>query len=174
MSPQSTLFIGGCRSGKSSHALEMADRMGRRRKVFVATCVPHDEEMQQRVKNHRNERGEEWQTIETPLDISQVLTANGDNAEVILIDCLTLWVSNLLMQNENLDFIQTKARELATAIEKCTCPVILVTNEVGLGIVPENRLARLFRDAAGFVNQTVAAACQQVVMTVAGIAVTIK
>lgn len=174
MMSQSTLVIGGCRSGKSSHALKLADQAGGRRKIFVATCVPHDTEMLKRVEDHRKERGAEWQTIEEPVEIAQVIASHGSGAGVVLIDCLTLWVSNLLLQTEDITYVQSKTRELAAAVEKSACPVILVTNEVGLGVVPENRLARLFRDAAGFVNQTIAAACRQVILTVAGIAVTIK
>ncbi|MGD9212954.1 MAG: bifunctional adenosylcobinamide kinase/adenosylcobinamide-phosphate guanylyltransferase [Desulfobacteraceae bacterium] len=174
MFPNSTLVIGGCRSGKSGHALELANQMGQNGKIFVATCVPQDQEMRQRVDNHIKERGNEWQTIEAPLDVAKVIIMPPTHAKVILIDCLTLWVSNLLMKDEHIENIHNKGEELATAIESSTCPVILVTNEVGLGIVPGNRLSRMFRDATGAVNQIIASTCERVIMTVAGIAVTIK
>ncbi len=169
-----TLVIGGCRSGKSSHALELADRTGRDGKIFVATCVPQDEEMHQRVENHQKERGAEWRTVEAPLAIAQVITDYGPQAQTILIDCLTLWTSNLLMEKSELEYIRDQADTLAAAVKKSACSIILVANEVGLGIVPDNPLARLFRDAAGMVNQIMAQACERVVMTVAGIPVTIK
>lgn len=174
MSQESTLVIGGCRSGKSDHALLLANQVGRQGKIFVATCVPKDKEMFKRVDKHQKERGQEWQTIEAPLNVPQILGDYGRDASVILIDCLTLWTSNLLMQKEDIDYINIKVKELAAAVTQCPCPVIMVTNEVGLGIVPENPLARLFRDAAGTVNQTMAKVCKRVIMTVAGIAVTIK
>jgi adenosylcobinamide kinase/adenosylcobinamide-phosphate guanylyltransferase len=174
MVAESTLVIGGCRSGKSAHALKLADQIEGRPKIFVATCVPLDREMQQRIDLHKKERGKEWKTIEAPLNVPEVLTTHAANAKIILIDCLTLWVSNLLFENEDPKFIKEQGGKLALSVQNCACPVIIVTNEVGLGIVPDNRLARLFRDAAGAVNQLLAAACQQVVMTVAGIAVTIK
>jgi adenosylcobinamide kinase/adenosylcobinamide-phosphate guanylyltransferase len=174
MIAKSTLIIGGCRSGKSAHALNLADQIKGRPKIFVATCIPLDKEMQQRVNHHKKERGKRWQTIETPLSVPEVLITHAADARIILIDCLTLWVSNLLIENEDLEFVKEQGRKLASSVQNCACPVILVANEVGLGIVPDNRIARLFRDAAGMINQVIAAACQKVVMTVAGIAVTIK
>ena len=174
MISNSTFVIGGCRSGKSSHALKIANQISRTGKLFVATCVPRDEEMHQRVNAHKQARDRNWQTLEVPLDIVSVLLTPPKDTRVILIDCLTLWISNLLIENEDLDPICSQANQLGTAIRNCTCPVILVANEVGLGIVPDNRLARLFRDASGTVNQLIAATCERVVMTVAGIAVTIK
>jgi len=170
----STLVIGGCRSGKSGYALALADRVAERNKIFVATCVPQDGEMLARVEAHQKERGPDWQTIEVPLEVPQVIYDHDRTSNVILIDCLTLWVSNLLMQREDMEYVRAKGAELAAAVQKSPVPVILVSNEVGLGIVPDNRLARLFRDCAGTVNQIIAAACTRVVMTVAGIGVTIK
>ena len=174
MRAKSTLVIGGCRSGKSSHALSLANQAGREDKIFVATCVPQDNEMHQRVESHRKERGKDWRTIEAPLEIHAVIRENSPQAQVILIDCLTLWTSNLLMKNEDQEYIREQANLLTAGIQKSSCPVILVSNEVGLGIVPDNRLARLFRDCAGMVNQIMAQTCERVVMTVAGIPVTIK
>jgi adenosylcobinamide kinase / adenosylcobinamide-phosphate guanylyltransferase len=174
MTIDNTLIIGGCRSGKSRYALRLADTIEKAPKIFVATCIPRDQEMQTRVDNHQKERGQGWQTIEAPLNVPEVLAREAAKAGIILIDCLTLWVSNLLMQNEDGKWIKQKGRQLAAAVQNSACPVILVTNEVGLGIVPDNHLARLFRDAAGAINQTIAAACNRVFITVAGIPVMIK
>jgi adenosylcobinamide kinase / adenosylcobinamide-phosphate guanylyltransferase len=174
MTVESTLIIGGCRSGKSRYALGLAAEIEKEPKIFVATCIPRDKEMQKRVDDHQKERGQTWQTIEAPLNVPEVLATEAAKAGVILIDCLTLWVSNLLMKSEDLELIKQKGHQLVAAIQNSAGPVILVTNEVGLGIVPDNRLARLFRDAAGAINQTIAAACKRVVMTVAGIPVTLK
>ncbi len=167
------LVLGGCRSGKSSHALQLAEAMGRRR-VFVATCVPHDDEMQGRVDRHRRERSDTWRTLEIPVNLAEAIHAHSPAADVMLVDCLTLWLNNLLMQTQDTVKIRRRIDELAETVKTAPHPVILVSNEVGSGIVPENRLARLYRDLAGWTNQTVAAACDRVVWTVAGIPVTIK
>ncbi len=167
------LVLGGCRSGKSSHALGLAEHMGNRR-VFVATCVPRDDEMQSRVDRHRQERRDTWSTLEVPLDIAGAITTNSPSADVILVDCLTLWLSNLLMETQDMNRIRLRINGLAEAVKTAPGTVILVSNEVGAGIVPENQLARCYRDLAGWTNQAIAAACDRVVWTVAGIPVTIK
>ena len=167
------LVLGGCRSGKSSHALSLADGMGGRR-VFVATCVPRDDEMKERVDRHRRERDDSWKTLEVPVDLAGAITAHSPTADVMLVDCLTLWLSNLLVQTQDIGRIRRQIDDLAEAVKAAPHAVILVSNEVGAGIVPENRLARLYRDLAGWTNQAMAAACDRVVWTVAGIPVTIK
>lgn len=169
-----TFVIGGCRSGKSGWALERADEIQGNRKIYVATSVPTDPEMQARVSSHQAERGENWLTVEEPLNIHETIANCSKTADVILIDCLTLWVSNLMADSRDEIQIKESADLLIKALDACRCPVFLVSNEVGMGIVPENALARKFRDLAGFVNQQVAKAADRVVMTVAGIAVTIK
>lgn len=171
---RTTLVTGGCRSGKSGHAQALAEAVPGGRRCYIATCVPLDDEMRRRVDRHQAERGPEWRTVEEPIRIAATVAAQGPRSDVILIDCLTLWISNLMGAGKDLDGVTTAARELAKAVEKSTCPVILVTNEVGAGIVPENALARAYRDAAGLVNQILAAACERVVWTVAGIPVTVK
>lgn len=173
MSKDKILVLGGCRSGKSSHALQLAEGMGKRR-VFVATCVPHDDEMQARVDRHRQERDDTWTTLEIPMDLAEAITAHSPSTDVLLVDCLTLWLSNLLMQTQDGKQIRRRIDDLAGAVKAAPTAVVLVSNEVGAGIVPENRLARLYRDLAGWTNQAVAAACNRVVWTVAGIPVTIK
>ncbi|MBC2767332.1 MAG: bifunctional adenosylcobinamide kinase/adenosylcobinamide-phosphate guanylyltransferase [Desulfosarcina sp.] len=167
------LILGGCRSGKSSHALQLAERMGKRR-IFVATCVPHDDEMIARVDRHRQERSDTWKTLEVPVDLAGAISAHSPTVDVMLVDCLTLWLSNLLMKTPDAAKIQRMIDELADAVKAAPKAVVLVSNEVGAGIVPENRLARRYRDLAGWANQAMAAACNRVVWTVAGIPVTIK
>ena len=167
------LVLGGCRSGKSAHALQLAESMGPHR-IFVATCVPHDAEMQRRVDRHRQERGDNWTTREVPLDLAGTIRETGSSADVMLVDCLTLWLSNLLMENDDEERLRKSIRDLAQAVRSAACGMILVSNEVGAGIVPENRLARHYRDLAGWTNQAMAAACNRVIWTVAGIPVTIK
>lgn len=166
--------IGGCRSGKSRQALELAESYGGARKIFIATCVARDDEMKQRVERHKAERNRSWQAVETPLWLPQAVSEFGLAGNVVLVDCLTLWISNLLLETERIDRIERQADELVEALNRAECPVILVSNEVGTGIVPENRLARLFRDAAGLANQRVAHHADRVVWMVAGIPVCIK
>jgi adenosylcobinamide kinase/adenosylcobinamide-phosphate guanylyltransferase len=170
---QKILVIGGCRSGKSTHALCQAERIGERR-LFVATCVPKDDEMKARVSKHRKDRDESWNTLEIPVDIPEAITQYGPSTDVMLVDCLTLWLNNLLMETQNVDVIQERIHDLARSIETAECSVVLVSNEVGSGIVPENPMARLYRDLAGWTHQAVAEVCSKVVWTVAGIPVTIK
>jgi adenosylcobinamide kinase/adenosylcobinamide-phosphate guanylyltransferase len=174
-----TLVIGGCRSGKSSHALHLADRMGNVRKRFLATCIPQDDEMHQRVSRHRAERGAGWIAVETPIFLAEAIRDIGPKADVLLVDCLTLWVSNLMMEHAAdpdppEDLLTARTCRLIESLRVAACPVILVTNEVGAGIVPDNPLARQFRDAVGQVNQRIAACADQVIWMVAGIPVKIK
>jgi adenosylcobinamide kinase/adenosylcobinamide-phosphate guanylyltransferase len=167
-------IIGGCRSGKSNQALQIAEKMPGDRKIYVATCVPQDDEMAQRIARHQKERSQNWITIEEPLALPQAILETGPQADVILIDCLTLWVSNLLMKTEDEKKLEENISQLIDALENAACPIVLVSNEVGCGIVPENRLARQYRDIIGRVNQAVAAAAGKVIWMVAGIAVTVK
>lgn len=169
----SFLVIGGCRSGKSSYALERCNQISGR-KIYIATTVVQDEEMHQRVAAHQQERGKGWQTIEEPLQVHQHIETRSKTAAVILVDCLTLWVSNMLMETYEQDRVLTMVEHLTQAVQHSQCPVFLVSNEVGTGIVPENKLARRFRDNAGLVNQKVAAAVDEVYYTVAGIPMRIK
>lgn len=168
-----TLVLGGCKSGKSRHALDLAEKHGDRR-LFLATCVPHDDEMRRRVALHKQERSDTWRTIEVPLDLCESIAGHGNEGNVLLVDCLTLWITNLLMASENEAQILRQVDRLAEVLGLVSCPVVLVSNEVGAGIVPENRLARLFRDMAGIANQKIAAVSDRVVLMVAGIAVTVK
>jgi adenosylcobinamide kinase/adenosylcobinamide-phosphate guanylyltransferase len=168
------LVIGACRSGKSAYALKAAADMAVREKVFIATSVPADEEMRQRVARHRAERGRGWTTLEVPAALCEALGGHARPERVLLVDCLTLWITNLLMQGEASAAVEEHIGRLCEVLGTIAGPVILVSNEVGAGIVPENPLARVFRDLAGTANQAVAAVAGRVVLTVAGIPVVIK
>ena len=170
-----TVFIlGRCRSGKSRHALDMAEGISRKPNVFIATCIPHDDEMKLRVTRHQQERSRHWKTVEAPIHLPDAIAGAGGEAGVLLIDCLTLWISNLLMENYDSDQVLDQVKSLTRSVTSAACPVILVSNEVGAGIVPENGLARRYRDLVGSTNQAVAKCTDQVIWVVAGIPVTIK
>ena len=166
--------IGGCRSGKSRHALQIAEALPGDRKTYIATCVPHDDEMKQRVAKHQRERSHSWVTIEEPLGLPQAIAENGPGADVLLVDCLTLWLSNLLMETSDEAKLEGRISDLTNALKNAACPIILVSNEVGTGIVPENKLARQYRDVTGQANQAVAETAGKVIWMVAGIPVSIK
>lgn len=171
---QVTFIIGGCRSGKSGLALAKANAAAAGERIFIATAVAFDAEMQERVRRHQAERGPGWTTFEVPLALPEALAEHGRPDRIVLVDCLTLWVSNLLLELEDPAAVEGRVAALVRAIEACRGPVILVSNEVGLGVVPESRLGRQFRDLAGVANQSVAACAQEVILTVAGIPVVIK
>ncbi|MBU0480909.1 MAG: bifunctional adenosylcobinamide kinase/adenosylcobinamide-phosphate guanylyltransferase [Proteobacteria bacterium] len=171
------LITGGARSGKSRHAQQLAEkRKGKR--LFVATCPVTDDEMQQRIERHRFDREDcGWQTIEETVDLQGVLNGNREY-EVVLIDCLTLWINNLLFTDagNSLDdeALKERVRGILEAAVIRPGVVILVTNEVGMGIVPENLLARRYRDLVGRCNQEVAAVADKVVLVTCGIPMTVK
>jgi adenosylcobinamide kinase / adenosylcobinamide-phosphate guanylyltransferase len=163
------LITGGARSGKSRHA-EARARACPGRPVYIATAEALDAEMEGRIARHRARRGNDWIEREVPLDLVQALT-DTDGGGARLVDCLTLWLSNLLHAGRNWS---EEAALLTAALGSQRSPVILVTNEVGLGIVPDNALARSFRDAAGLLNQNVAAAADEVEFVVAGLPMKVK
>ncbi len=169
------VFIaGGARSGKSGFAVTEAERAGDRL-AYIATATPDDPEMEERIRRHRDERGDGWETIEEPLDLVGAVKKISPDT-VIVIDCLTLWLTNLLMQDSAgfEDRAKQEAERLAAALKAFEGDVFVVSNEVGLGIVPENALARIFRDAAGAVNRKMAEAADEVYLVVSGIPVKIK
>lgn len=166
----SLFIVGGARSGKSRHAQARAEATGLAR-LFVATAQAFDDEMRDRIDRHQAERGDDWATIEAPVDLASVIADHARPGTVLLIDCLTLWTSNLLLAEQD---IGAATGDLVRAIGLAGGPVILVANEVGLGIVPDNALARRFRDEAGIVNQRVAAACEEVLFIAAGLPLTLK
>jgi len=171
---ETALIIGGCRSGKSRHALELAEKIPGEKRIFVATCMPLDDEMKERIDRHKKERDKSWTTIEAPVELPEVINEKTKEGDVILVDCLTLWINNLLMETESSDGIDNDIQKFIIALEEAKCPIILVSNEVGAGIVPGNKLARQFRDLAGFTNQKVAECADRVIWMVAGIPVVIK
>ncbi len=171
---QHTLVLGGCRSGKTSHAQALAESLSEDNRIYIATCVPYDDEMKKRVKDHQHERDETWKTIEEPENVADAITRYQDGAGVILLDCLTLWVTNHLLKYGETWPLTRQTQNLITAVNASSCPVIIVSNEVGAGIVPENKLARQFRDMAGDVNKTVAKGVANVRWMVAGIPVSVK
>lgn len=168
------LVTGGCRSGKSRFALKTAEQIADDNRLFIATSQLLDDEMKERVKRHRQERGPDWQTVESPVQLPEAVTGNHDSAQVILIDCITMWISNLLLDESLSPKISEYMENLKEALIGARCPVLLVTNEVGMGIVPENRLAREFRDRVGSANQTLAGLADQVVLVVSGIPLWVK
>lgn len=164
------LVLGGARSGKSRYAQKRAEESGLRR-LFVATAQPFDGEMRDRIARHQAERAEKWETIEAPIDLAPVIHAHAAPDTVLLIDCLTLWTSNLMLADRDME---DATRDLTDALAQAAGPVILVANEVGLGIVPDNALARRFRDAAGILNQQVAAIVAEVQFLAAGLPMRFK
>jgi len=165
----SLLITGGARSGKSSFAEKRTLSYGTP-VIYIATAQAFDEEMENRIQLHQQRRGDEWRTISEPLAIANILTSL-DRQGACLVDCLTLWLSNLIFAEED---IPKATSSLIEAIATRRDPVILVTNEVGGGIVPENALARRFRDEAGRLNQIVAEAVDEVYTCISGIPLKLK
>lgn len=166
---QKMLVLGGARSGKSRHAEAQCEGLPGTIN-YIATAQAFDAEMRDRIATHRARRSKRWQTIEAPIDLPAAI-AQAQQSGPILVDCLTLWLSNLVLAGEDID---RWSKDLVTAVGGCTVPMVLVSNEVGLSIVPENALARRFRDEAGLLNQHVAAVCDRVHFVAAGLPVTLK
>jgi adenosylcobinamide kinase/adenosylcobinamide-phosphate guanylyltransferase len=167
-----TLILGGARSGKSTYALEMAKKSGK--VAFVATCEAPDKEMKERIRLHREQRPKHWKTFEEPEDVGNLLKKIGDGFDCIVIDCLTLLVSNLVLKKYKKEDILKKIESMLSILRKKKAKVVIVSNEVGLGLVPANRLGRDFRDIAGKVNQRVAKEADRVIFIVSGIPMDIK
>ena len=175
------LVTGGARSGKSTYALREAERAAGR-KAYVATAEALDEEMAERIAIHQGERGSGWDTFEEPTELPDLIGRIKNDYGVIIIDCLTLWLSNVLARRSGGggEAAERAAARLIRALgdpeeRACESPTVyLVANEVGMGIVPANRTARLFRDMAGRLNQLVAAAADEVVLIVSGLPLRVK
>ena len=163
-----TFVLGGARSGKSRYAEGLVTALPGPW-TYVATAQAFDDEMRSRIAQHRGERAPGWRTVEAPMDMPAALAGVG--AEPVLVDCLTLWLSNLLLAGHDLPAATTR---LLAALDGRGAPTVLVSNEVGLGIVPDNALARAFRDAAGRLHQAVAARADRVVLVVAGLPLAVK
>jgi adenosylcobinamide kinase / adenosylcobinamide-phosphate guanylyltransferase len=169
-----TLCTGGVRSGKSSYALTLAKR-NKGKKVFIATATALDDEMKLRIQNHRRSRGKMFQTIEEPYELAATLSDIDKTASVIVIDCLTVWLGNLFHKYEgNEKEILLCVDLFIKELKRFSIDCVIVTNETGWGIVPENKMARSFRDIAGYMNQGVAAIADTVYLFVSGIPVKIK
>lgn len=169
------LITGGARSGKSHHAQTLCENMTGPR-ALVATCQPRDDEMSERIKRHQQLRDDDiWCTIEEPIDLEGVLQ-NNQRFNVMLIDCLTLWISNLMGDNSDIreDDIADRATHILSLCRKRTGTVVFVTNEVGSGIVPENSLARRYRDITGRCNQTLGAGADRVTLVACGVPTHLK
>lgn len=161
-----TLILGGARSGKSRRGLELANLAPKR---FLATAEALDDEMAQRIALHQDERGTDWDLIEAPIEISEVIQAHTEGS--LLLDCLTLWLSNLLHRERD---VETETDLLIAALTESRAKIILVSNEVGLSIAPENALARRFRDLQGRLNQRVASVADRVEFVAAGLPMVLK
>lgn len=170
MTGHSTLVLGGARSGKSRYAQMRAEAIGGRH-IFIATAEAHDDEMRDRIARHRADRDQRWETAEAPHQLPEAIEAINEPDAVVLVDCLTLWASNLLLADAD---IRQATEQLREVVEGFRGHLTLVANEVGFGIVPDNILVRRFRDEAGRMNQIVAAQVNEVVLTVAGLPLRMK
>ena len=168
--PRLMLVLGGARSGKSRYA-ERAIETAAGGGLYLATGTPGDAEMAARIAAHRARRGPTWVTIEETLEIARVVADEGRSDRPILVDCLTLWLSNLMQADRD---VETEIERLMAALASTDGPVLLVANEVGLGIVPETALGRAFRDHAGRLNQRIAAAADRVLFVAAGLPMLLK
>lgn len=172
-----TFITGGARSGKSKLAEKLVERhdgiLG-----YLATGSAGDAEMTQRIARHRERRGDRWQTMEEPLQVLDVILGHDGYFGAVLFDCVTLWVSNMLLRNEHhpdpAAAILAQVRQLAEEFPRLKTPLIIVSNEVGMGIVPENHLARLFRDIAGEANEILAGAADDVFVCISGLPLKLK
>ncbi|MBT5471480.1 MAG: 5,6-dimethylbenzimidazole synthase [Nitrospina sp.] len=172
MSNKTTLVTGGSRSGKSRHALEMSQKYNK--KYFLATAEPLDEEMQERINRHQAERGQDWVTLEESLNVTEILEKNTNQYDVLILDCVTLWLSNLIMKGANREAILSKLHNFIEECKKSQGHIIVITNELGSGIIPMEASVRAFRDVAGEANQILASEFDEVINMVSGIPVVIK
>ncbi len=170
LGPRATLVLGGARSGKSRFAEKLVEKSGLR-KIYVATGAANDVEMADRISAHKHQRGPSWETIEEQINLKEVILRECRPDRTVLVDCLTLWLSNLFFADRD---IGTETAQLCEALAGLKGPCVLVSNEVGMGIVPENRLSRSFRDAQGRLNQDMAQVCRQVVFVAAGLPLLLK
>ncbi|HQN19204.1 MAG TPA: bifunctional adenosylcobinamide kinase/adenosylcobinamide-phosphate guanylyltransferase [Syntrophobacteraceae bacterium] len=166
------LILGGAKSGKSAYAERLVASYPAPY-IYVATAQVFDGEMAHRVQEHRRRRGVSWETVESPFELVKVLGTYLGGHTAVLVDCLTLWLSNLLLRTPD-QSLDGEVRGLVDFIQAVDYPLFLVSNEVGGGIVPENALARSFRDLAGSVNQQVAVACRAVTLVIAGLPLRLK
>jgi adenosylcobinamide kinase/adenosylcobinamide-phosphate guanylyltransferase len=175
LNKQLILILGGVRSGKSRYAQQLASDAGKR-VLFLATAEAGDEEMKQRITRHKSSRPASWATIEEPLDITSALHNKAADADVVIIDCVTVWLSNLLLREGGAteDEVMAHIERLIGGYNKGDSTYIIVSGEVGMGLVPEHPMGRAFRDLLGFANQRLAGKADRVVLMVAGIPLDVK
>jgi adenosylcobinamide kinase/adenosylcobinamide-phosphate guanylyltransferase len=166
------LVGGGARSGKSDLALSLARRLGQRR-LFLATAQAGDDEMRERIDRHRRTRGDDFRTLEEPLAVPEALRQAAGH-DVVVIDCLTLWLANLLLHNQAPEAVLKRIEELTEVLRRQSAHAVVVTSEVGLGLVPETPLGRTFRDVAGLAHQHLAAAADEVYFGALGVMLRLK
>jgi adenosylcobinamide kinase / adenosylcobinamide-phosphate guanylyltransferase len=167
---RSVLVLGGARSGKSAYAQRLAEANGLER-LYLATAMAGDEEMAARIARHQRDRAHGWTTVEEPLEIAAALAAHTGPDRAVVVDCLTLWLSNLMLAGRDPG---SAIKALAAAILDLSGPTILVSNEVGMGLVPDNKLGREFRDWQGWANREIGAACDAVIFVAAGLPLQLK
>ena len=167
------LITGGCRSGKSRFASDFANQHFSK-KLYLATCEALDEEMAQRIEHHKKMRGPEWQTLEEPIKIVEGIRQYEDGVEVILLDCITLWLSNLLTKGNTDLKIMDEINRFVEMIKQTPASLVIVSNEVGMGIVPVDPLGRRFRDLSGMANQRIGQVAETVIFMVSGIPIFLK
>ena len=172
MAKQILFITGSARSGKSRYAEFRAEELGERL-LYIATAEANDEEMAQRIAEHRKGRANQWATIEEPVELAEALLTQRGKTDAVLVDCLTLWISNLLLRRDE-EYVRLKIEGLLATLPALDFHIVLVSNEVGWGIVPDNPLARKFRDLAGWSNQRIAEAAGEVILMVAGLPVVVK
>ncbi|MEK6727342.1 MAG: bifunctional adenosylcobinamide kinase/adenosylcobinamide-phosphate guanylyltransferase [Candidatus Omnitrophota bacterium] len=168
-----TLILGGARSGKSRFALKLAQKSASSL-LFIATAAPSDNEMRKRIKLHRKNRPSRWKTIEEPVKLSFLVKRISKKTDLIIIDCMTIFISNLLLKGRSDYSIQSEVNSVLRTIRNSNFNTLIVSNEVGMGIVPDNPLARRFRDLAGKINQSIAAASDEVYLIVSGLPLKLK
>lgn len=175
MNTRLVLVTGGARSGKSGYAMSIAEASGGW-PVYLATATAADPEMATRIETHRRERGNNWSTVEEPVDLKGALAGMTRGENAVVLDCLTLWLTNIMMRDEeNFELVAgIMARELARLLRQLGGTVAVVTNEIGMGVVPESSLARRFRDVAGSVNRLFADSADEVYLLVSGLPVRLK
>lgn len=168
--PRLTLVMGGARSGKSTYAESLVEEAAANG-LYIATATATDREMAARIAQHRERRGPFWTTVEEPIHVAHAIETYALPGRPILVDCLTLWLSNLMLEGRSVD---AEADRLLATLDETGIPIVLVANEVGQGIVPDNALARAFRDHAGRLNQRLAGVAERVVLMVAGLPMIVK
>ena len=168
------LVLGGAKSGKSSFALNVCNSLNKKR-IFLATAQALDQEMEERIRRHKLERGDGWCTVEEPLKVAETIGSLDSKDTIILLDCLTLWLNNLYMEHgEDQETIDKDIENLARQLADIRGAVVIVSNEVGMGIVPDNQLSRIYRDTAGYMNQRIARLSGKVVAVLAGLPLVLK